>query len=257
MGQVEDVPVPANWNQSLYLYDFASDTLSCIAGCAPAENFSYVSAPSMSSDGRYVGYNASGPGHPDALLAASAFDNTYLVHDTEGGVTYDVLVNASGQLASNPSKPVKASNLTMRALSDTGERVAFDSNATNLALPIEPVLGNGSELRLFRRQLHDDGATLAFGPLVAGATTELEVSGASASAMVLIGVSTGQGPTATPYGLVQLAEPWTVTQLFTDASGTAQAAFAVPPGAAGMALFAQGLDLKTDKRTAPVTGTVQ
>lgn len=258
VGVDESSAVPANWNQSLFTYDLTTDTLTCIAGCAPAETFSYVGEPSLSADGRFVGYNASGPGHPAALLEPAQADGTYLVHDTEGGLTYDMLVNASAQLASNPSKPVTASNLSMRALSHTGRRVVFDSNATNLALPIEPVLGFGGSLRSFQRQLHDDGADLAFGRLVAATTSKLEITGATPDAVVLIGVSTaGQAPTATPFGLVQLTAPWTVTALFTDASGAAEAGLLMPPGSAGTALFAQGLDVPARKRTMPVTGTVQ
>jgi hypothetical protein len=81
--------------------------------------------------------------------------------------------------------------------------------------------------------------------LVGGATATLTVSGATASGSVLIGYSlTGAGPTATPFGMVDMSMP--ITQLPTltaNASGVASMSTGIPARATGFTVYTQAADL--------------
>ncbi|PCJ53850.1 MAG: hypothetical protein COA70_06690 [Planctomycetota bacterium] len=81
--------------------------------------------------------------------------------------------------------------------------------------------------------------------LVAGATANFSVTGASAGGAVILGYSlAGAGPTATPYGLVDMSAPiTTLATLTADGSGNASFSPTVPGGAAGATLYTQGVDL--------------
>jgi hypothetical protein len=87
--------------------------------------------------------------------------------------------------------------------------------------------------------------------LVGGGTATLTVTGATASGSVLIGYSlTGAGPTATPFGMVDMSMP--ITQLPTltaDAAGTASMSTGVPGRASGFTVYTQAADLGTGTLT--------
>ncbi|PCJ53848.1 MAG: hypothetical protein COA70_06680 [Planctomycetota bacterium] len=81
--------------------------------------------------------------------------------------------------------------------------------------------------------------------LVAGATANFSVTGATAGGTVILGYSlAGAGPTSTPYGLVDMSAPiTTLATLTADGSGNASFSPVVPGGAAGATLYTQGVDL--------------
>ncbi|MGB0952483.1 MAG: choice-of-anchor J domain-containing protein [Planctomycetota bacterium] len=87
--------------------------------------------------------------------------------------------------------------------------------------------------------------------LVAGGVANFSVSGATPGGTVLLGYSlTGAGPTATPYGSVDMTAPInTLASLTADINGDAAFAPTVPGGAAGATLYTQGLDLASGTLT--------
>lgn len=95
------------------------------------------------------------------------------------------------------------------------------------------------------------GLTYSITGLVAGGVANFAVSGATPGGTVLLGYSlTGAGPTATPYGSVDMTAPInTLASLTADINGDASFAPTVPGGAAGATLYTQGLDLASGTLT--------
>ncbi|PCJ52193.1 MAG: hypothetical protein COA70_12735 [Planctomycetota bacterium] len=91
----------------------------------------------------------------------------------------------------------------------------------------------------------DGGPTYTITNLVAGQTAVFSVSGATAGGGVILGYSlTGAGPTATPYGLVDMTAPInTLATLTADGAGLATFSPTVPGGVAGLTLYTQAVDL--------------
>jgi len=95
------------------------------------------------------------------------------------------------------------------------------------------------------------GPTLAVSGLAGGGMATVTVANATAGGNVLLGYSlTGAGPTATPYGLVDMSMPIsTLPTLTADAAGAASLSTGVPAGATGLTLYSQGVDLSSGELT--------
>lgn len=101
-------------------------------------------------------------------------------------------------------------------------------------------------LDLFLRAVVEDaptGPTLSITNLAAGQIATFDGAGLTPSQAALIGFSTnGGGPTATPFGLVDLTPPFGTLPLFADAVGDASLSINVPPGASGLSIWFQIVD---------------
>ena len=87
--------------------------------------------------------------------------------------------------------------------------------------------------------------------LVGGGTATLTVTGATALGNVLLGYSlTGAGPSATPFGMVDMSAPISQLPMLTaDAAGTAAMSTGVPGRASGFTVYTQGADISTGTLT--------
>ena len=107
--------------------------------------------------------------------------------------------------------------------------------------------GNFCVTQITVEQAGPVGPTYSIAGLVGGSTATLTVDGATAGGNVLIGYSlTGAGPTATPFGPVDMSPP--ITQLPTitaNAAGLASMSVSVPGRASGFTLYTQAADLST------------
>jgi formylglycine-generating enzyme required for sulfatase activity len=88
---------------------------------------------------------------------------------------------------------------------------------------------------------------LGISNLIEGSTTTVEVSNCSPGDLVSVGASLhGGGPTTTPYGIVDLTQPWMQSpNLTADAAGIATVQKPVPPGSAGMPVWLHALNYTT------------
>lgn len=95
------------------------------------------------------------------------------------------------------------------------------------------------------------GPTYSIQNLVAGQVANFVVNGATAGGTVMLGYSLlGPGPTATPYGSVDMTAPInTLATLTADINGDAAFSPVVPGGVAGVTLYTQGLDLASGTLT--------
>lgn len=77
--------------------------------------------------------------------------------------------------------------------------------------------------------------------LTAAGTASFPVTGATAGALVVFGLSiSGSGPTPTPFGAIGLTPPICLLPLqIADASGAASSTLAIPAAASGIVLYAQ------------------
>lgn len=96
-----------------------------------------------------------------------------------------------------------------------------------------------------------EGPAYTITGLVGGGIATLSVSNATASGNVLLAYSlTGAGPTATPFGPVDMSPP--ISQLPTltaDAFGNASLSTGIPGRATGFTLYTQGVDLTSGSLT--------
>jgi hypothetical protein len=80
--------------------------------------------------------------------------------------------------------------------------------------------------------------------VVAGAAATLDVSGADPGSVVILAYSELAGPTATPFGMADLGSPFTTVGRFVpDAQGDVSTNVNVPPLAAGLTIWMQGLEI--------------
>jgi len=80
--------------------------------------------------------------------------------------------------------------------------------------------------------------------LVAGGMGDLAVSGANPAAVVYLAYSLLPGPITTPYGLADLGAPYKIIGAFApDASGNIATQLPIPPLAAGVTAWTQGLEI--------------
>ncbi|MHC4823086.1 MAG: hypothetical protein ACYTEP_03610 [Planctomycetota bacterium] len=105
---------------------------------------------------------------------------------------------------------------------------------------------------------NDGTPVYAITGLVAGGFATFQVIGATPGGTVLIGYSSaGAGPTATPFGAVDMSAP--IRQfptLVADPTGTADFSVNIPPGAVGVTLYTQGVDLGSGILTNSLAETV-
>ncbi|MAW60934.1 MAG: hypothetical protein CMJ94_08875 [Planctomycetes bacterium] len=106
-----------------------------------------------------------------------------------------------------------------------------------------------------------DGVKPALAALnfVAGQTATLEFRNGTPGAQALVAYSlTGAGPSLTRFGTVELSAPFRTLPLATlDANGAADFSAALPAGAAGRMIWAQGVDLGGSLLTNGLAITVQ
>lgn len=243
--------VAGNSEQGLFVHDFGSSEFDLITPIFVAGEYG-IGRFELSGDGRYLAYNQS-----DDDFASDTFVRARLV-DLVQGVTTLLGVNDSAIEAATPLAKDATSLASSQALAYEGDLVALTSNAVNLALPMVDLGLLASKSGVYVRQLAGGGADLALASTVAGAPTSLTVSGASPGAVVFVGLSaTGQGPTATPFGLVDLSGPWQVVAVTTDANGEGAVGFTIPATLAGVDVFAQGLDFAALRRTTVLQATLE
>lgn len=246
--------------QAVVVVDLANQSSTCVTECLPAGGALIFGAPSLSPDGRYVAFSAHGSGLAPWLQPETSNQSrhTYVL-DLETGLYTLESISDAGVQAMHPSPPQQSRIESTHVLSQGGDRILFHSNGLNLALPVPSALDiSAKSLRLFLRERRSLGAEPSLSSYVAGQPTTLDVSGASPNGMVLIGLSSaGQGPTPTPFGLINLTGPWTTVTLFSDANGFASVGFTLPAALAGAEVFGQGLDMQTLYPTKTLRGFVQ
>lgn len=183
--------------------------------------------PSISSSGQYVAFQSSS-------FQLVPTDNNMVrdvfVYDRESGLMKRC------SLASDATEGNGSSYSP--ALSGDGRYVAYHSSADNLVASD----GNGlGDLFLFDQRT--GGATLDLIGLAAGSVATLEITGATPMAPIPVAASlSGQGELATPFGILNLALPLTLLNLFANGSGSASLNVSVPATLAGSPLWVQGAD---------------
>lgn len=210
--------------------------------------------PSISPDGRYVAFDATGEGlAPVRQPAPSATQLHHVyIHDLETGLTTLGSINDLGIAGQGELNQASAHIGSTRSLSEHGSQLVFDSNFLNLAKPTTTNQG------VFLRELHKDGPALSMTGLVAGSNATLHITGASPSGAILVGVSlAGQGPLPSYWGLLDLSPPITTGYFTADANGTVAQALHVPASLVGTGVFAQGIDLIGYEATTTYFGVVQ
>jgi len=251
----EVIPGDTNKKSDVFVIDVATGVISPVnvatdghRGTGAAFN------PSISPDGRYVAFDATGDGlAPVRLPTASATQLLHVyIHDLETGLTTLGSINDQGLAGVGSVNQASARVGSTRALSEHGSQLVFDSDYWNLAKPATTNQG------VFLRELHTDGPALSMTGLVAGSSATLHITGASPSGAVLVGVSlAGQGPLPSYWGLLDLSPPITTAYFTADASGTMAQALHVPASLVGTGVFVQGVDLIGYEATTTFFGVVQ
>ena len=130
-------------------------------------------------------------------------------------------------------------------LSATIASIEFYVSHTQLCGPCGPFLGalHVDDIQLYDGPLQS-GPSLSTPGLVAGAISQLDLSGATAVSPVMFAYSlTGGGPTTTPVGIVNLSAPInTLPTVLSDANGNAIMSSSIPANASGITVWLQAYD---------------
>ncbi len=119
----------SNGNENIYVFDRVTDDLQVIAGDGTPDGATTAIRPDISRDGRYVSYNTTTPGLPEA--ASSNVADVY-VYDRLTDTTQCVSVQADG----SPTGAVSAYG----SISGSGNVITFLSDATTLTAGPAPAL---------------------------------------------------------------------------------------------------------------------
>lgn len=185
---------------------------------------------------------------------------TFLANSSDGTLSISYLV---------PQSSVKFNLMAFDGFGDTGNVYAYDlsgnlvGSVTGINLPDStpvPVLVSASGISSIQivgayswSPIIDDheydfaiGFTLEVPPLQSGAMNTVSTSEAIPGTTVIVAYSlTGGGPTATPFGTADLSKP--IHQLpaeSADLQGETSAMYFVPPGASGITIWLQGLNIR-------------
>lgn len=94
------------------------------------------------------------------------------------------------------------------------------------------------------------GPQLNVTPGEPGGYMDIEVTGlTSGSHFVVLVSSLGSGPTATPYGMVDVSAPFRRTPLFPEIGGSFSWTNTVPEGATGVTFYMQAVEMLVDGGT--------
>jgi Tol biopolymer transport system component len=203
--------------------------------------------PSLSPDGRYLAFQANIAG----LAPGSGSEEHVYVRDLVTGLT---TLGSINDLAQPGSAPAAGHALVRgpRVMSDLGRFLVFQSTFLNLASPA--VSGQDAIIRHDRRT---DGPDLRLAGLRAGATTTLQVRGATPQSLLLVGISVaGQGPFPSYWGIVDLSDPFRTVAVVADANGEVAADFPVSASLAGTHVFAKGLEMTSSLPTTSFHGLI-
>ena len=210
--------------------------------------------PSLSPDGRYVGFHAIGPDfHPSG---ADRY-HVYVVDTTNGLITLESINDLAqpGTVAEGPPLALSASPSN---LSERGGEIVFHSTYANLAAPQLTQPYPGTPTGVYLRERRTDGPQLEVPLLIAGQPATLQVTEAAPDALVLLGFTIqGQGPLPSYWGLVNLSPPFQVIATQADAAGVVSFGQVVPLGLKGTKLWIQGVDVTGNQPTTSYQGAVR
>jgi len=221
------VPGDTNGTGDVFVRDLATGSVELVSKTsagAPAGGDSYHGQ--ISRDGRFVALESFAD---DLTPVSSAWGADAFLHDRATGFTAQVSLASSG-------KPDHVMS-TFPAISGDGHSVAFQSDGWQL---VQPDGNKTFDVLVHSRKI---GALLFIEPLFAGGSLNLGITGAPAFGGVFVGWTlAGQAATGSSFGIIDLASPFFVFFLPTDAAGSAVYSTPLPLALLGSSLFLQGLD---------------
>ena len=236
----------------IYVLDVATgEALHASTGTTGAMVIASHTHPTISYDGRYVQFISEFASHFFPQLEME--QEQVLLKDLETGLLTLVSVSATGV----PGNSVGTLDFVTigggRTLDADGDVSVYASNYDTLP-------GNNldawTNAYVFDRRW--EGRQLSVNGLMAGATADFTVTGASPNAAIVIGVSlTGQGPIPGYWGPLDLSGPVHVLLGQADANGEAHVLVPVPARFAGAPLWAKGVDFTASAPTTSYFGVVQ
>lgn len=221
------VPGDTNGDSDIFVRDLATGATELCSKTslgAPAGGGSYHA--SLSRDGRFVAFESFAD---DLTPVGNAWGADAFLFDRATGFTAQVSLASTGQADHVMS--------LFPAISGDGHAVAFHSDGGQL---VKPDGNHTDDVFVHERKTE---ALLYMDPLVGGSNLSLAITDAPPLGGVVVGWTlAGQAATGSSYGIVDLAAPFFVFFLPTDATGSAAYSTPLPLALVGSSLFLQGLD---------------
>lgn len=251
------VPEDDDINQyDVYVYDWATGTPQLASvGTLGEGGHPNIVKPWISGDGRYVSFTTAQSAiiQPGLAQAGPHGDWQLWTKDLETGLLALVSVDDFGKPGWSPNDIDKARFGAGASLSADGGTLVFTSTYDSL-----PHNNVGGEFSLYIHERRFGPRDLAVQGLHAGQTATIEATGQTPNGLVMVAFSTtGQGPSGSYWGPIDLAGPYQYRMAQADATGKAVFHEAIPAGAWGMELYAKALDQGTNRLSRSWFGIVR
>ena len=249
-------PEDSDGTNDVYVLDWATGAVQLASTGTFGEHLSPgVLKPSISGDGRYVAFTSTASSNLQPGLGnAGPFGLVQVwTKDLETGLLALVSVDDFGEPGWSPNGLDQARFGIGSSLSANGETLVFTSTYNTL-----PSNNVGGEFSLYIHERRFGPRDLSVQGLNSGQTATVEATGQTPNGLVIVAFSTtGQGPSGSFWGPIDLTAPYQYRMVQADGTGKASFNETIPTGFAGLALYAKALDQGTNRLSRSWFGIVR